>query len=643
MDSAVLLGTATDNPGGVGVSRVGVGIFDGNQYWNSAAFASPTPVFNIASFSEGAWSLPFAVANQTERHSYTVNSQAIDNAGNLENPGPRATFTIVAPTTITKITSTTPNGTYGLGDPRGDSINVTVTFSAPVTLAGGNLTVELSDGGTVSITPFANSMTASATFVVPAGLPDAIPLDTISPLTLAAGATLTDANGNNVVLTFTAAQSLMATSDIVVKAYDSQKLGAYRSSNGSWSLDSDGTTGFSATDQVFFSFSPPNVTGVVGDWTGTGRTNIGDFSNGVWHLDLNGNGVLDAGETFQFGQAGDQPVVGDWDGNPSGRDELGVFRANPDGSGSGIFILDIADHHTIDSSCETFTFGLATDHVIVGDWTGTGKTKVGVYRDAVNYIPADAGDIVFSENTSDTDTTVFTNFVFGLITDHVVIGDWNGSGTAKVAVYRDASTVPVGTLVLSYAPWVRAIFLLDFANGNLQFDPGVDQVFLFGLTTDQFVTGNWVVTPPLQPVGTPQRAQFAAGGVGPGNVAALTNAELQPVLSQAIADWAAAGANVSALQNVNVQIGALNDNLIGWTSGNTITLDPTADGWGWSTGGTPQTGKMDLDTVLAHELGHVLGLPDEAWQSDDLMYEWLATGIRKAPTTQDVEALSFIR
>ena len=64
---------------------------------------------------------------------------------------------------------------------------------------------------------------------------------------------------------------------------------------------------------------------------------------------------------------------------------------------------------------------------------------------------------------------------------------------------------------------------------------------------------------------------------------ALTNAELQPVLQQAIANWAAAGANVSALENVNVQIGQLDDNLVGWTAGNTITLDPTADGWGWNT------------------------------------------------------------
>ena len=77
------------------------------------------------------------------------------------------------------------------------------------------------------------------------------------------------------------------------------ELGAYRASNGSWSLDSDGTPGFnSATDQVFYSFSPPDVTGVAGDWTGSGTSDIGDFSNGVWHLDLNDNGVLDPGETF---------------------------------------------------------------------------------------------------------------------------------------------------------------------------------------------------------------------------------------------------------------------------------------------------------------------------------------------------------
>ncbi len=295
-------------------------------------------------------------------------------------------------------------------------------------------------------------------------------------------------------------------------------------------MDSDSTPGFnSTTDQVFYSFSPPNVTGVAGDWTGSGHSDIGDFSNGTWHLDLNDNGVLDSGETFQFGQAGDQPVVGDWDGNPSGRDELGVFRANPDGSGSGIFILDIANHRTIDSSCETFTFGLATDHIIVGDWNGAGTSEVGVYRDAATYIAADAGDIVFSIN-SNGDHATFTNFVFGLITDKVVIGDWNGAGKSEVGVYRDGSTAGVGNAL--YAPGT-ALFTLD-TNGNLQYDPGIDQVFLYGLYSDQFVSGHWAKTPPLQPEGTPQ-AQFAANGPGPGGAAPLTEAQLEPVLQQAIA------------------------------------------------------------------------------------------------------------
>ena len=64
--TGMITGAANDYPGGAGVASVGVSIFDGSHYWNGTAFASATPVFNAATFSAGAWSLPFAVANLPE-------------------------------------------------------------------------------------------------------------------------------------------------------------------------------------------------------------------------------------------------------------------------------------------------------------------------------------------------------------------------------------------------------------------------------------------------------------------------------------------------------------------------------------------------------------------------------------------------
>ena len=355
------------------------------------------------------------------------------------------------------------------------------------------------------------------------------------------------------------------------------ELAAYRSSDGSWSLDSDGTPGFnSATDQVFFNFSPPGVTGVAGDWTGSGHTDIGDFNNGVWHLDLNDNGVLDPGETFTFGQAGDQPVVGDWTGN--GVTDIGVFRTAPDGV-TGEFILDTNGDHIMDAGDETFTFGLATDHIVVGDWNGDGKTKVGVFRDAASFNPADAGDAIFSLDTNgnhqfDAGDQVF---VFGLITDHLIVGDWNGAGKSEVGVYRDGSTAPAGNPL--FAPGT-ALFSLD-TNGDLTFDSG-DQVFLYGLD-DRPVR--------LRPLGEdaapPTRGDTAGAVRGqrprPRRRGAAHQAQLEPVVQQAIAAWAANGASATQLEAARVQIATLDDNLVGETSGNQITLDATADGWGWNT------------------------------------------------------------
>src|SRR5438067_3952280 len=103
-----------------------------------------------------------------------------------------------------------------------------------------------------------------------------------------------------------------------------------------------------------------------------------------------------------------------------------------------------------------------------------------------------------------------------------------------------------------------------------------------------------------------------ATSVGSGG-AALTSEQVQPVVAEAIAAWAAAGVAPSALSNLGnlaVHVSDLPGAELGYFSSGAIWIDPNAAGWGWSTTGDP--GRMDLRTVVEHELGHALGFDHDA-------------------------------
>ena len=51
--------------------------------------------------------------------------------------------------------------------------------------------------------------------------------------------------------------------------------------------------------------------------------------------------------------------------------------------------------------------------------------------------------------------------------------------------------------------------------------------------------------------------------------------------------------------------------------------------------GSPAAGRVDLLTVLEHELGHVIGLSDNT-HAGDLMDITLGLGVRRAPTAGDL-------
>jgi hypothetical protein len=190
---------------------------------------------------------------------------------------------------------------------------------------------------------------------------------------------------------------------------------------------------------------------IVGDWDGSGKRRIGIFRNGTWILDINGDGIDDAGDkTIVFGQAGDIPVVGDWLG--TGHIALGLFR-------QGTFILDLSGHLTgvpTGQSDATFSFGQGGDLPVAADWNGSGTIKVGVFRNGLWLVDYN-GDRVFNG--------LDRSYTYGQAGDLPVTGDWDSSGhPSKIGIYRGGM-------------WV-----LDYDGDNAWTVPYVNEMVLgFGL------------------------------------------------------------------------------------------------------------------------------------------------------------------
>ena len=141
-------------------------------------------------------------------------------------------------------------------------------------------------------------------------------------------------------------------------------------------------------------------------------------------------------------------------------------------------------------------------------------------------------------------------------------------------------------------------------------------------------------------------------------VTLLTDEQLHLLVDAAVLRWAAAGLDdqqLGRLRGVRLRIADLGDDRLGQYDGRSVTLDDDAAGFGWfldptpltdeefapaavdhvlaALGSGPAAGKLDLLTVLMHELGHIAGLDDLDVQTvpDSLMTEMLTAGERRLP------------
>ena len=112
---------------------------------------------------------------------------------------------------------------------------------------------------------------------------------------------------------------------------------------------------------------------VAGDWNGNGIRSIGTFRDGLWELDVNGDGRFDdSDESIRFGRAGDVPLVGDFNGD--GVEEIAVYR-------NGSWIIDSNGNRELEITDRTFEMGGIDDKPVVGDWDGDGIDEPAIYSE----------------------------------------------------------------------------------------------------------------------------------------------------------------------------------------------------------------------------------------------------------------------
>ncbi|OYT71992.1 MAG: hypothetical protein CFK52_06420 [Chloracidobacterium sp. CP2_5A] len=221
--------------------------------------------------------------------------------------------------------------------------------------------------------------------------------------------------------------------------------GVYRPTDGNAYLKLENASGFA---DINFLYGQAGDLPVAGDWDGDGVQSVGIFRDGQFFL-KNANAPGFADLAFSFGAPGDIPVAGDWNGD--GQDTIGVYRR-------GVFLL--RDTNDAGPPDYVINYGDPGDLPVVGDWNGDLVATVGCFRPSDGFVYLrDANASGFADRA----------FFYGIAGDLPIAGDWTGQGFDTIGIYR------------------QGVFFLRNSN-----TPGfADLAFQLGLPGDRPLAGRW--------------------------------------------------------------------------------------------------------------------------------------------------------
>ncbi len=247
----------------------------------------------------------------------------------------------------------------------------------------------------------------------------------------------------------TSAVALVLVAGLAVPAGAADTPGAVDGATGIWTLETDGE------DLVPIGFGNPDDVPFMGDWNCDGVSTPGLYrrSDGFVYLrNTNTTGIADI--TFLFGNPDDLPIVGDFNGD--GCDTVSLYRP----SEARFYVINELgeDGGGLGFAEYSFLFGNPGDVPFAGDWDGDGIDTMGLRRPSdgvvymrnsnstgiadINFLYGDPGDIPFAGDwDGDGDDSLG---VFRPSTGIAYLKNGNSTGVAdRTACLGDSNGYPV--------------------------------------------------------------------------------------------------------------------------------------------------------------------------------------------------------